>query len=71
VLPEPRNPDDSSPSKSRYTASAIQGGTEVFLEVRSPYDAVCTRRIGEVVLWDGPDGTLTIRAYDMTDDDGR
>jgi hypothetical protein len=48
----PSNPDDNSPSKSRLVTNFfIDNGKEQSLEVRSEYDGVSTRRLGELVLW--------------------
>ena len=57
------SPERSSPSKSKFRALPMHGGTEFFLEVRDTYEDAGFRRIGELVLWRGPDDSLTIRTY--------
>lgn len=64
----PSNPDDKCPSKSRLqTEFFVYNGTKITLEISSPYDGMATYRMGEIVLWRGPDGALTIKASDETD----
>lgn len=38
-------------------------GTETFMEVCSPNEGFGTRRIAELILWEGPNGDMTLRAY--------
>jgi hypothetical protein len=63
----PSNPDDNCQSKSRLVTNFFKdNGTEQMLEVRSPYDGVSTRRLGELVVWRSHDtGILTAKLIEQ------
>ena len=68
-MPPLTNPDDSTPSKSRFVTNYFKNnGTEFVLEIRSAYEGIGTRRIGELTLWKNAEGALTVIAAEQKDE---